>query len=114
MLLFGRPPGTPGGPDAAVTAEPLPQPVKVGAESLPCSVEQAEAALVADGAFLDELKVAMGGSNVAVGEWTNMAGAGGRVRECTLVQAVRSELSPVRETCAAHLERWLRGILSPS
>lgn len=87
------------GTAAAVTAEPLPHLVSLGGDSIDCSVAEAEAVLLADGSsFLCEFKTAQGGSKVDVGEWTAVDGAGGKVREVRLVQAVKSKLSPVRET----------------
>ena len=87
------------GTAAVVTAEPLPHLVGLGGETIDCSVAEAEAALLADGSpFLSEFKTAQGGSKVDVGEWTAVDGAGGKVREVRLVQAVKSKLSPVRET----------------
>ena len=94
-------PGMPAtaGTAAVVTAEPLPHLVSLGGETIDCSVAEAEAVLLADGSpFLGDFKTAQGGSKVDVGEWTAVDGAGGKVREVRLVQAVKSKLSPVKET----------------
>ena len=93
---------------------------------LDCSVAEAEAALLAeDSAFVRELKEAQGAADCRVGAWSPDAGGNGggdgdgsmagfgrgggggvRRREVRLRQAVRSKLSPVKQTAVHEAQRW--------
>ena len=78
----------------------------LGCSVLGCSLAEAEAALLADSSpFLAEFKAAQGGSAISVGAWQGFAG-GGRVREVRFVQAVRSRLSPVRQTRVEETQQY--------
>lgn len=92
---------------------------------LECSVADAEAVLLAeDSTFVQELKEAQGAADCRVGAWStddtgdasggdggeSLAGfgqgGGGRRREVRLRQAVRSKLSPVKQTAVHEAQRW--------